>query len=150
MAQIARQIETLENADVMAILFRDADGTASSGRGEWTAKHQSMLTGFAAENFDQGIPMLPKPISEAWLLCAVQQRYQHCDQLECASGKNASPESMKKRLASLLGGKATQTVLVDAVQDGLIDMRQISMPSLTAFKENADHVLDKLGFPTGL
>lgn len=147
LALIARQVAMQENTDVMAILFRDADGTASSSRGEWTTKHQSMLAGFAAEGFDQGIPMLPKPISEAWLLCAVQQQYQHCDQLENASGRNGSPDSLKQRLASLMGGETTQSVLVDAVQDGLIDMRKITMPSMTAFKERADHVLDRLGFP---
>lgn len=34
---------------IVAVLFRDADGTQSAGRGDWRSEWQSMLDGFAAD-----------------------------------------------------------------------------------------------------
>jgi len=48
---------------VIPVLFRDADGTASSDRGEWYDKQKSMLNGFEAEQLLNGVPMIPKPKS---------------------------------------------------------------------------------------
>ncbi len=43
MAQIAKERPAFSDDKVIAVLFRDGDGTQSSGRGEWKAKYQSML-----------------------------------------------------------------------------------------------------------
>ena len=68
MARIAKEREVETKDNVVAVLFRDAD-TATAGRGTWAEKRQSMLDGFAEEGFARGVPMIPKPTSEAWLLC---------------------------------------------------------------------------------
>ena len=65
LAKIATEKEQEKLDDVVAILFRDSDGTASAGRGLWEDKRKSMLDGFAEENHTRGVPMIPRPKSEA-------------------------------------------------------------------------------------
>jgi hypothetical protein len=56
LAILALELRKQRRQDVVAVLFRDADGTASSGRGLWQEKRTSMLSGFAAEDFTAGFP----------------------------------------------------------------------------------------------
>src|SRR5205807_9469180 len=70
LARVARQQETQREEEVVAVLFRDSDDPASAGRGDWADKRRSMLAGFEVEAFARGVPMIPKPTSEAWVLCA--------------------------------------------------------------------------------
>ncbi len=133
---------------VIPVLFRDADGTASSGRGEWQKKWQSMLDGFETEKMVNGIPMIPNPKSEAWLLCALREKYQNCNKLEYESGNDNSPNSLKKQLAKHLGEDATRELINKKIDEGQIDIEQIiDMPSLAQFKEQLDKVLDNLKLP---
>ncbi|WP_462325994.1 hypothetical protein [Desulfoplanes sp.] len=145
LARLASQRHKDCGGDVVAVLFRDADGTVSAGRGEWNAKHDSILKGFEAETFDLGVAMVPKPKSEAWILCALEHRYQNCDQLEQSSGNDRSPNSLKKRLERLLGQPANRTLLMEKVESGQLEMSRIMMPSMVAFKKRCDAVLDLLG-----
>lgn len=132
---LAKEKSQQTGIPVIAVLFRDADGTASSGRGEWQHKRDSMLTGFQEAGFEHGVAMLPKPKSEAWLLCAVKQHpYQHCEQLENASGNDASPNSLKNQLSSALGGATSKDEINALLRDKTIDIAQISMPSFDSFK----------------
>lgn len=124
---------------VIAVLFRDADGTASAGRGNWRHKRQSMIEGFKAEAFDLGVAMIPQPKSEAWLLCATkQQPYQHCDTLEEASGNDKAPDSLKSQLAASLNGSTSTADLNQLLRDQVIDVTQIDMPSFNVFKEDLE------------
>ncbi|MDR0609869.1 MAG: hypothetical protein LBG58_07150, partial [Planctomycetaceae bacterium] len=61
-------IKTKTDKNCVAILFRDSNTTDKK---EWNDKITSMLNGFIAEDFHYGVPMLPKPVSEAWILCAI-------------------------------------------------------------------------------
>lgn len=128
---------------VIAVLFRDADGTSSAERGEWQAKYGSMLAGFAAEHFDDGVAMLPKPKSEAWLLCALksQSPYQHCARLEDESGNDKSLNSLKNQLTQALNGKTSADELADLAKAGDIQWEKIDMPSLNAFKNRLEEVV---------
>jgi hypothetical protein len=129
-------------------LFRDADGTVSSGKGKWQDKWQSVLDGFETEGMLNGIPMIPKPKSEAWILCALREKYQNCKKLERESGNDSSPNSLKKQLAKYLGEDATRELVNKKVDEGQIDIEQIvDMPSLTKFKDQLDKVLDNLKLP---
>src|SRR5208282_954653 len=65
LSRIAQEQEIQRNDEVVAVLFRDSDGTASAGRGLWEQKRQTMLDGFEEEEFSRGVPMIPKPKSEA-------------------------------------------------------------------------------------
>jgi hypothetical protein len=78
LARIAKDRKGELKDDVVTVLFRDSD-TGTAGRGAWEAKRQSILNGFEREGFTRGVPMIPKPTSEAWLLCALQESpYQNC------------------------------------------------------------------------
>jgi hypothetical protein len=139
LAKIARE---LKNDDVIAVLFRDSDGTASAGRGLWADKHASMLDGFAEEGFANGVPMLPKPKSEAWLLCALNARpYQNCDKLEERSGNDAAPNSLKNELAGQLDRQVTSEYLCSLVLAGEVDVDRIKMPSFAVFRNRLESLL---------
>jgi hypothetical protein len=147
LASIAHQKsqELGSETPLVLVLFRDADGTASSGRGEWADKWNSMLAGFAIEQISTGVPMLPKPKSEAWILCALRNQYQSCAKLEDESGNDASPNSLKKQLKEFLGEPGSSELIDDNIESGLIDLDKITdMPSLTAFKDRLAVVLESL------
>ncbi len=73
LTKIAQEIQAklADNIPVISILFRDADGTNSAVNSHYHDKIKSMINGFKASGFDYGVPMIPKPKSEAWLLCAI-------------------------------------------------------------------------------
>lgn len=135
----------LEAEDRVVVLFRDGDGTATSDRQEWAQKSQSMLDGFAVEGLTTGVPILPKPKSEAWWLCALRDGYRDCQQLEDESGNDASPNSLKSQIEAYLGEPATHLLLNDKIDDGEIDIDRIDMGSLNKFKKRLNEVLDLLG-----
>jgi len=133
----AAKAKSIEVGDkVVAILFRDSDGTASAGRGNWADKRKSMIEGFRAEAFDLGVAMVPKPKSEAWLLCATKiNPYQHCAALENESGNDDSGRpSLKDQLSAVLEGSSDTENLNQLVIDRIIDIQQIDMPSFNTFK----------------
>jgi hypothetical protein len=127
------------DVQLILILFRDADGTASSERGEWQDKWQSMLDGFEAGQIFTGVPMIPKPKSEAWILCALRNKYQNCEKLEYESGNDASPNSLKQQLEEYLGESGGRILINDKINLGEIDINQIT--DLSAFKNRLDDVL---------
>lgn len=137
------------NTDLVAVLFRDSDNRASSERGLWQDKHQSMIEGFRDGGITTGVPMLAKPISEAWLLCALKNQYQGCAVLENVSASPQSPHSLKKQLQEVLGENTGGDFLSDKVKSNEIDISRIDMPSMNAFKNRMDQVLDSLGLPGG-
>lgn len=143
LAQHASALAADINDQVIAVLFRDADGTASAGRGVWQDKYDSMLAGFEAENFDDGVAMVPKPKSEAWLLCAMKSEspYQHCARLEDESGNDKSPDSLKNQLGQACAGKTSADELAEAAKAGYIQWERIDMPSLNAFKNRLEDVV---------
>ena len=141
LARIAKEREGERKEDVVAVLFRDAD-RATAGRGSWPEKRQSMLDGFEEEEFARGVPMIPKPSSEAWLLCALRRNpYQGCAALEDRSGSPHSPHSLKGELEKRLGHPPTREELCELVTNGRIDHRRIDMPSFNAFRERLQAVL---------
>jgi len=144
MALCAREKEAEINSGVVAVLFRDSDDTASAGRGLWPDKHKSMLDGFAEEGFSRGVPMIPKPKSEAWIICALKaDPYVGCDPLEERSGNDRSPNSLKGELERLLGEPATRELLLSKIEDGSIDCHRNTMPSFLSFRRRLEEVIDK-------
>lgn len=138
LAQIALDRKDSRKEEVVAVLFRDADGTASSDRGERDLKRESILSGFKYENFNKGVAMVPKPKSEAWILCAMRKpEYKNCESLEEESGNDDSPNSLKNILAKLNGGtKPDRNKYCEWVLEGKINPDKISMPSFDQFKSD--------------
>ena len=142
LARIAKAKATLMRDEIVAILFRDSDGTASAGRGLWQEKRQSMLDGFAEEGFAKGVPMIPKPKSEAWLICALKTNaYQACEALEGRSGNDNSPNSLKSELERLLRATPSREGLCDLVRKKEIDVERLQMPSFDAFRARLEEVI---------
>jgi hypothetical protein len=148
---LAKEDRKASNQPVIAVLFRDADSTRSSSRQDWQNKFDSMLRGFAIAEFDAGVPMLPRPKSEAWLLCGLKQSANaECDSLEEAPGNDNSPKSLKKQLADLLGHEPSRAEQSEWIQHGDIDLESISMPSFAEFRKALKLAIDKVvpGAPT--
>ncbi len=141
LARIAKERESELNDEVIAVLFRDSDGTVSSSRALWADKRQSMLAGFERERFSKGVPMIPKPISEAWVICAVKNHYEGCDKLEDRSGSKNSPNPLKRELKDYLGKLPGREELCQMVLDRKIDIQKIQMQSFKAFKERLEEVI---------
>jgi hypothetical protein len=142
LARIAKELATSSNENVGAVLFRDADGTNSGDRSQRDDKVKSMVTGFQTEDFEFGVPMVPKPKSEAWLICALQGHpYQNCERLEEMSGNDDSPRSAKKQLAAALAAHPRGTEdLSDLVDEDEVNVQQIDMPSFNEFRERMTEV----------
>jgi hypothetical protein len=136
LALCAKDKEKELKDEVVAILFRDSDGTASADRGLWEDKRSSMIQGFGDEEFERGVPMIPKPKSEAWIICSVKENpYQDCKALESRSGNDNSPNSLKGELAKILNGLPSRRELCEMVNNGTIDSKRIDMPSFLSFRQ---------------
>ncbi|WP_153305887.1 hypothetical protein [Desulfogranum mediterraneum] len=99
-----------------------------------------------AEEFHRGVSMVPKPKSEAWILCALRDGYQQCEKLEQALlGSDRSSNSLKKQLKEFLGEPANRTHLLEKMENGQLEMARVTMPSMEAFKERCRQVMDSLG-----
>ena len=143
LAAEAKALAKRKKSKVIAVLFRDADGTASAGRGDWKNKRNSMRAGFEAETYKFGVAMIPKPKSEAWLLCATKQYpYQHCDKIENESGNDNARNSLKKQLSESLQGKVSREDINQLLRNGTIDIAKIDMNSFNAFKENLEAAVE--------
>lgn len=147
---MAKQLAADGQVPVMAVLFRDADGTRSAPGQLWQTKWNSILDGFSVAMFDFGVPMLPMPKSEAWLLCAGKTaRHSHAS-LESISGNDDSPHSAKKQLDEFFGGHQVADQLADWCQENPTDWANLlTMPSFKAFFERFQEVATSLLRPKG-
>lgn len=146
LGDIALEREVTCEDKTIAILFRDCDGTRLTEAGLWAAKWKSMVDGFKRSGFTRGVPMLPKPKSEVWLLCAVKNHaYQGCDQLEDLSGNDDSPNSAKNKLDKAFGGHRSAVELCEWLENTFFDVEKASaMPSFKAFQNELGRALDEI------
>lgn len=146
LAQLAKARSKSDKCPVGAVLFRDSDGTVASARSLWDDKVNSIEAGFAAEDFDLGVAMVPKPKSEASLLCAVQPvQYQNCTRFEDLSGNDASPKSAKAALEKeLKDRRRSYADLCDLVENGDIAPQRIKMPSFDRFRDRLKQVAQQM------
>lgn len=129
----------LQDDDVITILFRDSDGTNTSDKSLWEDKVKSIEDGFLMEHFTKGVAMIPKPKSEVWLICALQNKpYQQCQDLENRSGNDNSPNNLKDELKSF--GISLESINTK-IQDGSIDIEKINMPSFVSFQTKLNTLL---------
>ena len=146
LAQMAKARAAQDKCNVGAVLFRDSDGTVASQRSLWHDQVKSIEQGFAAETFSFGVAMVPKPKSEAWLLCALQPvPYQNCARYEDLSGNDASPKSAKDALKNTLMTKKKEYENVPKmIEQGTIDPQRIQMPSFDRFRRRLQEVATKM------
>lgn len=146
LGQIAKELEKRKRCPVIAVLFRDTDGTHSTRNGMLEEKRKSMEDGFSYSGCQNGISMIPKPKSEVWLLCALQENpYNDCQRFENLSGNDAAPDSAKNRLEQRFQSKhINYSDVPKMIQDGSIDPNRVDMPSLNYFRDRLAKVLNSV------
>lgn len=147
LGEIAKELEESEDDKAIAILFRDTDGASKATRELWVNKQTSICEGFKRADFHRGVPMVPRPKSEAWLLCAMkEQPYQHCAALEDLPGNDKSPKAVKGQLAKALKANATADHLHDWLENNRLRTEELAaqMPSFSEFRKRMIEVLDML------
>lgn len=138
----AKMLSDEYQTPVMAVLFRDADSTRSAPGQLWQVKWDSIVSGFNAVGFELGVPMLPKPKSETWLLCATKQSNHSYANLEEISGNDNSPNSAKMQLDKTLGSHFSASELASWCQSNPVDWSQLrTMPSFAAFVSRLEEVV---------
>ncbi|PUE08780.1 hypothetical protein B9Z51_07505 [Limnohabitans sp. T6-5] len=147
---MAKQLAADYAGPVMAVLFRDADGTGSAPGQMWQAKWGSMVNGFKSAEFDFGVPMLPKPKSEAWLLCAGQTSQHSHASLEDISGNDNSPNSAKDQWEAFMGAPQNAALEADWCVSNPQDWSNLqTMPSFRAFCDRFHEVAQAILRPAG-
>jgi hypothetical protein len=133
----ALRLQDAAGDTAIAVLFRDSDGTRSTAAGLWEAKVDSVASGFDRSGLGvRGVPMIPKPKSEAWLLCAARTpAYVNCGALEDRSGNDQSPQSLKNELAGALQGQTSAVAQSQWLAANGFDSAAVAgqMPSFGAF-----------------
>lgn len=143
LSQFAKaKCEEKNDEDVIAILFRDSDGTRSCPRDLWEQKVASIENAFEQEEI-KGIAMIPNPKSEAWLICALKDdSFLYCDALEERSGNDDSPDSLKKEFSELLFKHHIDYDTLNAmIKNNEIDVHAIDMPSYNYFVKRLEALL---------
>lgn len=133
--------ELLDIKPIVAVFFRDCDGTRTSRRTRWDEIYSSINQngGFQILGLETGVPMIPKPKSEAWLICALKiNPYTDCHSLESRSGNDSSPMSLKSELLAILSRYPQSLEDLIKGENGMytIDACRIDMPSFNKFKED--------------
>ncbi|MCK9315756.1 MAG: hypothetical protein M0Q48_06400 [Verrucomicrobia bacterium] len=132
------------------IFFTDTDGTCSAPRDLWEEKVKAMQRGFDSSGNPYGIPMVPRPKSEAWLLgyyqkgLPKQNAYNHCERFEEMSGNDASPNSLKKLLQEALDPERNPYDLITEEELHDIEWENIKMPSFNLFRKRLENVLAEM------
>ncbi len=146
--QLGRRATKLRNCsgqEVITVLFRDCDGTRSAPGQLWNHKWQSMLDGFEAADFHHGVPMLPKPKSEAWMLSTTMHSHHSHKHLESISGNDSSPSSAKAQLDQALGSHLSAAELAKFCNDHPSNWDQLNtMPSFKAFHDRFHSVAEAI------
>lgn len=143
LSRIAKEkCEQKDDSDVIVVLFRDCDGTGTSSSTLWNDKIKSMEIAFEQEKIN-GIPMIPNPKSEAWLICALKSNpYEHCEQLENRSGNDDSPNNLKDELKAILSTiEKEYNDINEMIKNEEIDIYKIKMPSFNYFLEKLESIL---------
>jgi hypothetical protein len=128
---------------VIAVLFQDSDTTDQQ---EWQQKWDSAINGFNAAKFHHGVPMLPKPVSEAWILCAIYRSEnlgKNCDYLENQKHGDEIDHALKYELERKLNAQPTRELLNEKIKSNEINHNNINLPSFNQFKEQLRIILDQ-------
>lgn len=123
-----------ESPDIV-IFFRDTDRVNSDNIDrKWGDKYNSIKEGLQKGGYDNGIAMIPKPVSESWLLCCCQN-HQHCEKLEYGKGNMKSSNHPKKLLVNNCDTAIDRVSLVEYVEENC-DPNKINMPSFNTFRDD--------------
>jgi hypothetical protein len=141
----ANELATDSGQPVIAVLFRDGDGTRATPRDEWQKKRDSIQRGFYLVECYTGVAMVPRPKSDAWLLCGMKARpYANCSALEDSPGNDHSPNSLKSQLIAVVGHEPYADEQSGWISSGRVDPALIDMPSFNVFREDLRQIAESI------
>jgi len=125
----------------MAFYFHDTDGN-NQEKSSASRLQEKMVNaakqGFVSGGFENCIAMVPKPTSEAWLICSCKENaYEACGKLErTLSGNDESPpeQSPKLVLKNIIGAAYTDPILHQKIEE--LDLERMNMPSFNQFRDD--------------
>jgi|TARA_B110000240_G_scaffold159780_1_gene178246 hypothetical protein len=125
----------------MAFYFHDTDGN-NQDKSSVSRLQEKMVNaakqGFVSGGFENCIAMVPKPTSEAWLICSCKDNaYDACGNLErTLSGNDDSPpeQSPKLVLENIIGAAYTDPILHQKIEE--LDIGRMDMPSFNQFRDD--------------
>ncbi len=129
------------------VFFKDSDGTNAAPRRLWEGIVKAMQAGFRMSGNKYGVPMVPRPKSEAWLMgyyqknLPGQQAYNHCERFEDMPGNDGSPNALKTLLKTALNTAGDVYDLIGKDEIDAIDWERVDMPSLNLFRKRLENVL---------
>ena len=139
--------ESHDDEAVGVIFFRDCDGTNAAPVNLWEMIVKAMQAGFEESGNKYGVPMVPRPKSEAWLLgyyqrnLPGQREYNHCERFEDMPGNDHSPNALKKLLKMALHTDGDVYDQIDEDQINAIQWERVDMRSLNLFRKRLENVL---------
>ena len=144
LGELAVELEAAHQDRSIAVLHRDSDDRADGPHDGWDQKFRSMLDGFARARYVGGVPMLPRPISEAWLLCAARPAMPNCASLEDESASAKSPRPLKLQLEEAFGEHHDAPALAEWIDGAFEPVKAGTMPSFARFREALDSAVATL------
>lgn len=129
------------------VFFKDSDGTNAAPKNRWESIVKAMQAGFENSGNQYGVPMVPRPKSEAWFMgyyqknLPRQQAYNHCKRFEDMPGNDGSPNALKTQLMAALNTDGNVYDLLGKDEIDAIDWKRIDMPSLNLFRKRLENVL---------
>lgn len=141
MATLANQT----NSNLL-VYFHDTDGTRSIL--DRTPNLQSVIVSAAQRGFShaaaaKGVAMVPKPTSEAWLLCHTQNNYRNCALIETElAGNQDSPDRSPKVILSKIVGETNRETLGNLASE--IDTLSLDMPSFNCFSSQINKAIEEI------
>jgi hypothetical protein len=125
----------------IAFYFHDTDGN-NQEKSSTSRLQENMVNaakqGFLSGGLENCIAMIPKPTSEAWLICSCKANaYDACGSLEATlSGNDDSPpeQSPKLVLESIIGAAYTDPILNEKIEE--LDIDRMDMPSFNQFRDD--------------
>ncbi len=133
-----------------AVFFHDPDHSKSASKRADVEIENAMRSGFMVAQCETGVPMVPNPRSEAWLMAYFQkylpgqQPYNKAERFEMYPATDKSPNSLKTLLQRALGCDSSTEVYPRVMEEiSNIDWSRVSMPSFDRFRGRLEIILCK-------
>ena len=131
------------------VYFHDPDHTNSEPANTAARMEVAMEVGFNLAEYKYGVPMIPVPRSEAWLLAYFQKgldkqtAYNKAARFENLPANDDSANSAKKLLQIAVGAKAEGDVYPKIMEEfSDIDWTLVDMPSYNRFRTHLESVIE--------
>ena len=144
-AALADEAQKIDNAG--AVFFHDCDYTqsqVSDPRDYYKQLVMAVETGFyQADQYRDGVAMIPRPRSESWFLCHYQKTpYRNGARFEELPANDQSSASGKALLAEYFSCPVSQ--IYGHIRGEEINWERIDAPSFLFFKKRFQHVVQRL------